>query len=158
MSAGRGLRHGRENDAVTDSFRELDVVVVGAGLAGLYAHYRLRQLDQLEAESIRIFREVRLPKDLTGTVVPAWFDRLSHQLTDHRDHLSQVVPWITILPVPDCFPHLNVLDRIPTLQSLQAIKDSCKPVFNAYELEEHSADESRQTRSSRSAISSRSRR
>jgi cyclohexanone monooxygenase len=34
----------RENQCVTEPCREVDAVVVGAGLAGLYAHHRLRQL------------------------------------------------------------------------------------------------------------------
>jgi cation diffusion facilitator CzcD-associated flavoprotein CzcO len=43
-SSPRASMRRRENQCVTESCREVDAVVVGAGFAGLYAHHRLRQL------------------------------------------------------------------------------------------------------------------
>jgi cyclic beta-1,2-glucan synthetase len=92
-------------------------------------------------EAIRLDRDLRLPRAENGTGLSGWVDRLSLQLKDHQDHLLHLVPWTTLLPVPACFPRLAILDQIPTLRSLQTMKDNCKTAIDEYEQEEHPAAE-----------------
>jgi hypothetical protein len=59
-------------------------------------------------------------------------------MKDHQDQLLHLVPWTDLLPVPDNFPRLAVLDQIPSLRSLQTMKDTSKTAFDEYEQQEHS--------------------
>jgi cyclic beta-1,2-glucan synthetase len=90
---------------------------------------------------VRLANEIHIPRSEMGTELSRWIDRLSLQLKDHQDHLLQLVPWATLLPVPECFPRLAMLDQIPTLLSLQTFNEACRAAFDEYEQQEHSAGE-----------------
>ena len=92
-------------------------------------------------ELIRLAGDLHLPPAENGTELSGWVGRLSLQLKDHQDHLLQLAPWIRFLPVPECFPLLSSLDHLPTLRSLQTMKDMHKPAFDEYQLQERSTAE-----------------
>ena len=92
-------------------------------------------------EIVRLVDALRLSRAENGTALSVWVDRLSHQVKDHQDHLLNLVPWASLLPVPESFARLVVLDQIPTLRSLQTMKDTCKAAFDEYEQQEHSTAE-----------------
>ena len=85
--------------------------------------------------------EIRVPGALNGTSLSRWVGRLPVQLKDHREHLLNSVPWITLLPVPARFSRLALLDKIPTLRSLRTMKETCREAFEAYRQEESSVEE-----------------
>ena len=103
-------------------------------------------------EGVRLALDLRLPRAEDGTELSGWVDRLSHQLKDHQDHLLHSVPWIALLPIPACFARVAVLDQIPTLRSLQTMKDTCKAAFDEYEQQEHPAGEKDWLRQMQTAI------
>jgi cyclic beta-1,2-glucan synthetase len=90
---------------------------------------------------IRLVDQIHIPAAWNGTGLSVWVGRLSLQLKDQRDHLLKLVPWLTLLPVPKCFPRLAMLDQMPTLQSLQGLNTVCRTAFDEYGQEEHSTGE-----------------
>ena len=90
---------------------------------------------------IEILAGLRVPRDESGIGVTAWVDRLSLQLKDNYDHLLNLVPWATLLPVPTSFKGLGVLDQIPTLRSLQEMPANCQAAFDEYERGDYPAAE-----------------
>ena len=104
------------------------------------------------AEIVRLAGDLRLPRAENGTELSVWVDRIAHQVKDHQDHLFHLVPWTTLLPVPAGFARLAVLDQIPTLRSLQTMKDTCRAAFDEYEQQEYPAGEKDWLRRMQTAI------
>ncbi len=112
----------------------------------------LTSTKQMLEALVRLANELRIPRSENYTPLSRWVDRLSLQIKDHQDHLLQLVPWTDLLPVPDCFARLAVLDQIPTLRSLQMMKETLRPAFDEYEQQEHSASEKDWLRRAHTAI------
>lgn len=92
-------------------------------------------------ELARLADGLRLPSGENGTPLSVWIDRLSLQLSGLLNYLQLLAPWAELLPVPECFPRLAPLDRMPTLRSLQMMSDGFEAIFHEYEQEDRGAGE-----------------
>lgn len=92
-------------------------------------------------ELVRLADDLRVSRAESGTQLSVWVERLSLQGKDQRNQLLHFAPWTSLLPVPDCFPGLAPMDQVPTLRSLETMKDNFKSVFDEYDGQEHSAGE-----------------
>ncbi len=87
---------------------------------------------------VGLVNEIHIPLPENGTGLARWVERLTLQLKDHQEHLVNEVPWIDLLPVPERFARLAPVDRMPTLRSLQTMKETCRSAFDEYEQQEQS--------------------
>ncbi|HEY4206226.1 MAG TPA: glucoamylase family protein, partial [Puia sp.] len=81
-----------------------------------------------------------LPRE-QDTPLSRWVARLSLQVNDHRNQLVQSIPWIDLLPVPARFDGLAPLDEIPTLRSIQAMREQLLPALAQYEDQQNTIGE-----------------
>lgn len=70
-----------------------------------------------------------------------WITKLSIQLKNVHDDLIQFVPWINLLPVPEKFDKLLMLDAIPSLSSIQQMPEQFREAFNFYQQNENASNE-----------------
>jgi cyclic beta-1,2-glucan synthetase len=124
----------QSRERLTDGLNRLQAFFKEAGGVERSLTTTKNTLDAL----VRLVDEIRIPPAWKGTGLSGWIDRLSLQLKDHQDHLLHLVPWTHLLPVPENFARLAVLDQTPTLRSLQTMKDTCQAAFDEYEQQEHS--------------------
>jgi len=103
-------------------------------------------------ELVRLVGEIRVPRSENGTWLSRWVDRLILQLKDHQDNLLHLVPWTALLPVPECFARLALVDQMPTLRQVQMMKETCRAAFDEYEQQEHSTGEKEWLRQMHTAI------
>ena len=89
-----------------------------------------------------------------GTVLSGWVERLTLQMKDHQDQLLHLVPWTDLLPVPDNFARLAMLDPRYRLLPVIADDEGClyKTAFDEYDRQEHSAAEKEWLRRMHTAI------
>jgi cyclic beta-1,2-glucan synthetase len=62
-----------------------------------------------------------------------WAGRLSDQIKEQWTHLEQTLPWAGLLPVPDGFDRLGILDTIPTLRSMASVRETCREAIHTYQ-------------------------
>lgn len=90
---------------------------------------------------IRQVENIRIPPQEADSTVSRWLGRLSRQVNDHRNQLRHLVPWLDLLPIPERFSCLAPLTYIPTLQSLQSIRETYLPAIAQYENEQLAREE-----------------
>ena len=66
-----------------------------------------------------------------------WIAKLSAQVKSFHDDLVQLVPWISLLPVPENLEKLHSLDAVPSLLSLHQMPGSFSEAIGFYQQEEH---------------------
>ena len=94
-------------------------------------------LDELS----RLVGQLRIPGDESYTELSRWAGRLSHQVSDHRDQLLQLVPWMDLLPIPERFIRLAPMEEVPTLKSLRAMRENCLAALTHYEDQTQSSED-----------------
>jgi len=90
---------------------------------------------------VRLVNCIDIPKQDDDSTLSRWVSRLSLQINHHRSQLRQLIPWMDLLPIPERFNQLADLAFIPTLRSLQSIRESYLPVIAKYENEENTKEE-----------------
>ncbi len=103
-------------------------------------------------EAVGIAGGLKPPRDETGVGVFPWMERLSVQLKDHLDNLLRVIPWAALLPIPEGFKRLEILNRMPTLRSLQEMPATCQAAFDEYEQQHFTPEEKDWLRRMRAAV------
>jgi cellobiose phosphorylase len=66
-----------------------------------------------------------------------WITKLDRQLKSFHDDLIQLIPWINLLPVPEGFEKMYVLDEIPSLHSIQQMPQMFSEAIGFYKKEEN---------------------
>lgn len=84
---------------------------------------------------------IRIPEQDADTAVSRWVGRLLRQVNDHRSQLLQLIPWMDLLPIPKRFDRLAPLAYIPTLRSLQSIRETFLSTVVQYENEQNTGEE-----------------
>jgi len=77
----------------------------------------------------------------SGTDLYKWTSRLSLQIHRIREDLTQLVPWLELLPAPEHFAELAAIDHIPSLLSIQDTPSLFLHHIDRYQQQENSADE-----------------
>lgn len=72
----------------------------------------------------------------SNTESKKWIIKLHKQLKSFYDDLIQLVPWVTLLPVPGNFENIKALDAIPSLHSIQQIPQAFSEAIASYQKKE----------------------
>jgi cyclic beta-1,2-glucan synthetase len=62
-----------------------------------------------------------------------WMVKLQNQLKNFQDDLTQLLPWINLLPAPAAFEKMQALDEIPSLLSIQQMPQVFYEVVDLYQ-------------------------
>ncbi len=96
-----------------------------------------KHLDEL----ILLSNELSIGQEGGETDFDKWALKLSQQLKSIRNDLSQLVPWLDLLPAPAHFIHLAKLDNIPSLLSIQSTPHLFMHHIESYEQQENNPAE-----------------
>jgi len=77
----------------------------------------------------------------TDTLIHNWTTRLLTQLENARTDLVKLIPWLNLLPVPEHFVRLDILNQIPSLSAIQDMSDLLSTDIEQYEQQVNSTDE-----------------
>lgn len=77
----------------------------------------LSTIDQHLDQLIRLTEKLFQAPDL-GQLAVQWLDRLMRQIKDIKSDLRAQISWIDLLPIPTDLSQLQVLDKIPTIQTI----------------------------------------
>ena len=66
-----------------------------------------------------------------------WVNKLQKQIKSFHDYLVQLVPWINLLPAPKGFEGMEVLDTIPSLDSLRQLPQTFSELMAANQKDEN---------------------
>lgn len=94
--------------------------------------HSLSEIDQHLNHLVDLTDKLYLLPDL-GIVASQWLDRLMRQLRDIKVDLSAQIPWMHLLPVPVDLVQLQLLDRIPTTQSIAPMVATCIKIIDQLE-------------------------
>lgn len=88
-----------------------------------------------------ISNELALWEEENETDLPKWTNRLSLQIKSIRDDLAANIPWLDMLPVPDQFIQLTLLDYNLSLTSIYDSSDEFIQYINHYKKQENSEED-----------------
>ena len=98
-------------------------------------------IKKLLADLAGLAGQIHVPEDEGETGLSRWARRLARQVSDHREQLLQLIPWMDLLPIPERFALLARSNEIPTLRSLRAMRETCLAAITQYEEETPSAED-----------------
>jgi len=85
--------------------------------------------------------QLRIPEAEGDTGLSRWAGRFSRQVNDHQSQLLQLIPWMNLLPIPERFARLAPMDRVPTLRSLRAMRETGLAALTHYEEQTQTAED-----------------
>lgn len=96
-----------------------------------------KHLDNL----VLISDELALWEEENETDLPKWTSKLSLQIKSIRDDLATNIPWLDMLPVPNQFIQLALLDYNISLTSIHETSDEFIQYINHYKKQDNSAED-----------------
>src|SRR5690606_34330973 len=78
--------------------------------------------------------------DVEQSQISTWLTSLLNQLQAIYDDFNQQSPWLALLPVPDTFPELHILENVTTLSALDDLAEDCLKIIDLYKKEETSPE------------------
>ncbi len=62
----------------------------------------------------------------------SWLEKLDTHLTTIHSDFQRLTPWVQRLPIPDSYPELEVLNKIPSLTDIEQYEQVLVPVIETY--------------------------
>jgi len=129
------------NDYYDDSIEKI-IILIEEGIEDSYSlsdiYLLLNKLTLLTAITEK--SDASDNRKLVESERSIWSRKLSKQILDTKEYLTQLVPWIDLLPVPDHFVEFQLLNNIPTIRELQLLSDMLNPLFDFYEQQEQNLE------------------
>jgi len=92
-------------------------------------------------ELIIFSNELSLWEEDNETDLTKWTIKLSQQLAGIRDDLSRQIPWLDLLPVPEQFIQLALMDYNLSLASMRDMSDEFLQYINHYKQQDNNSEE-----------------